>query len=617
MENLKNEDYSKEKIPLEKLTPEYHPELFEEVGVASDKIDIKWVEKIGFWSIVWTQFKKNKVAMFGLYCIVLLVSIAIFAPILSLDKAFYCYIDGVWYFPWARALFDRLFFENGVDIFFNLMMVLSPLYILIFLTIKKIAGKHLSLYFVRILMFYIILHGALFAVVVSKAGPFYYSTSAKYYSTIEQKIGKAPCFRVHNIKQEQFLNKGVVSKEFYTLFKKSKWNLPENASVVASLERSKWLVKEKGKAKYSIEKILKKDGTYVSYYNLLEKQSSSSQFKLTLDSEDALDNGKFPVGLQDKLKGKNTLEKATVITVYKKAEWLIKVKDTPQYRVVKVSQRVNTWTIGERGPEKKEMTEYKLDVYRADNGTFSYLYPFRRFSAKGINKTEETPCPPNKIFWFGTDQEGHDVVALMIYGTRISLTIGVVAVSIYITIGIILGATAGFFGGKVDLWISRFIEIMICFPTFFLILTLAAFIEDTSIFHIMVIIGVTRWTTVSRLVRGEFLRLKNIDYVQAAVSLGFNKTRIIFGHVLPNALGPVLVAATFGVASSILTESSLSFLGLGDPTAPSWGLVLSAGRISSKMWLILIPGLAIFFVVSVFNLVGEGLRDALDPKLRQ
>jgi peptide/nickel transport system permease protein len=204
----------------------------------------------------------------------------------------------------------------------------------------------------------------------------------------------------------------------------------------------------------------------------------------------------------------------------------------------------------------------------------------------------------------------------MIYGTRISLTIGVIAVAIYTSIGVVLGALAGYFGGLVDGVISRFIEVMICFPSFFLILTLAALIEKRSIFHVMIIIGVTSWTGVARLIRAEFLKHKELEYTQAALALGIPKRRIIFRHILPNAIAPVLVSATFGIASAILVESSLSFLGIGDLSVASWGETLNTGRIEGKAWLILAPGLAIFVVVTVFNLVGEGLRDALDPKLR-
>jgi peptide/nickel transport system permease protein len=224
--------------------------------------------------------------------------------------------------------------------------------------------------------------------------------------------------------------------------------------------------------------------------------------------------------------------------------------------------------------------------------------------------------PPSGRHWLGTDAEGRDVFCRMWYGTRISLTIGVVAVFIYVSIGIVLGSLAGYFGGWVDTLISRLIEVMITFPTFFLILTLAALIEHRSIFHVMLIIGLTNWTAVARLVRAEFLRQKNLDYVQAALAMGLQRRRIIFLHVLPNAVAPALVSATFGIASAILIESSLSFLGVGDISVASWGETLNAGRVQQKLWLVLAPGAAIFFVVTVFNLVGEGVRDALDPKLR-
>jgi peptide/nickel transport system permease protein len=243
------------------------------------------------------------------------------------------------------------------------------------------------------------------------------------------------------------------------------------------------------------------------------------------------------------------------------------------------------------------------------------VFPMRHFHYRATDPARSVK-PPSAEHWFGTDKEGRDVFARMLYGTRVSLTIGVVAVSIYVVIGVFLGAVAGYFGGWVDVTVSRLIEVMICFPSFFLILTLAAFVEERSIFHVMVIIGITSWTGVARLVRAEFLKHKELEYAQAALALGVPRGRIIFGHILPNAIAPVLVSATFGVAAAILTESSLAFLGLGDLSAPSWGMTLSAGRSEGALWLILFPGIAIFALVSVLNLVGEGLRDALDPKLR-
>jgi len=165
--------------------------------------------------------------------------------------------------------------------------------------------------------------------------------------------------------------------------------------------------------------------------------------------------------------------------------------------------------------------------------------------------------------------------------------------------------------------VVRFIEIFMSIPSLFVILTLLAFVDQPSIFHIMIVIGLLRWTGVARLVRGEFLRLRNLDFVNAAIALGFPARRIIFQHILPNALGPVLVNATFGVAAAILTESTLSFLGLGDASVPSWGQTLSEGYSTSAWHLILTPGLAIFITVSLLNQLGDGVRNALDPKARK
>ncbi len=224
---------------------------------------------------------------------------------------------------------------------------------------------------------------------------------------------------------------------------------------------------------------------------------------------------------------------------------------------------------------------------------------------------------PGLVHLFGVDDAGRDIFVRLLFGTRVSLSVGVIAVSIYITIGTTLGSLAGYFGGRTDIVIQRLIEIFLCFPRLFLILTLVGFLDQPSIVWMMVIIGLIGWTGSARLVRGEFLRLKNIDFVAAARATGLADGRIIFRHILPNAVGPVLVNATFGVAAAVLIETSLSFLGFGDPTLPSWGRILAFGRATGSTSMMMIAGMAIFVTVSVFNLAGEGIRDALDPKLRK
>lgn len=226
---------------------------------------------------------------------------------------------------------------------------------------------------------------------------------------------------------------------------------------------------------------------------------------------------------------------------------------------------------------------------------------------------------PSKTHPLGTDELGRDILSRMIWASRISLKVGFVAMGIAILIGIILGALAGYYGGRIDNLIMRFVDIMLCFPTFFLILAVIAILEP-SITNIMIVIGITSWPGIVRLLRAEFLSLKEREFVAAARALGASDRRIIFRHILPNALAPVVVAATLGVAGAILTESALSFLGIGvQPPTPSWGNILTSGKayIDLAWWLSLFPGIAILITVLGYTLLGEGLKDALNPRLER
>lgn len=224
--------------------------------------------------------------------------------------------------------------------------------------------------------------------------------------------------------------------------------------------------------------------------------------------------------------------------------------------------------------------------------------------------------PPSSQHLMGTDQLGRDVFTRMLYGARISLLVGFVAVGISTAIGILLGALSGYYGRKVDATIMRFVDVMLCFPSFFLILAVIAFLEP-SIFNIMIVIGLTSWMGVARLVRAEFLRLKEQDFICAAKMQGISDMRIMLRYMLPNAFAPVFVTFTLGVAGAILIESGLSFLGIGvQPPTASWGNILTDGKAAIEVawWLSVFPGMAILITVLGYNLLGEGLRDALDPR---
>jgi len=278
-------------------------------------------------------------------------------------------------------------------------------------------------------------------------------------------------------------------------------------------------------------------------------------------------------------------------------------------------------------PAVTELTPFKWFIKHSELNTLDYslvkydqsmalLMPPVPYSPYEIDLAEKLR-PPNNKHWMGTDDLGRDITSRMIHGAGISLKIGFVAMAIALIIGVLAGAMAGYYGGTIDIVISRLIEIVMCFPFFFLILSVIAFLPP-SIYTIMIVLGITRWTSIARYSRGEFIRLRSMEFTDAARALGVSDRKIIFRHILPNSLAPVLVAATFGVANAILIEAALSFLGFGvQPPMASWGGILALAKqfIEIAWWLATFPGLAIFITVTAYFILGEGLRDASDPRL--
>lgn len=261
-----------------------------------------------------------------------------------------------------------------------------------------------------------------------------------------------------------------------------------------------------------------------------------------------------------------------------------------------------------------EIANLDFDVTKYDESAALVMPPVRYSPV--ATSLDDRLQRPSRQHWLGTDELGRDVLARMLHGAGISLKVGLVATGISLVIGLLLGALAGYYGGIIDILLSRLIEIVTCFPFTFLILAVIAFLPP-SIYYIMIVIGITRWTDLARYARGEFMRLKSREFAEAAKALGASDAKIIVRHLLPNSLAPVLVTATFGIASAILIEAALSFLGLGtQPPTPSWGGILASAREQDfAWWLTTFPGLAIFVTVTAYNLLGEGLRDASDPRV--
>lgn len=252
------------------------------------------------------------------------------------------------------------------------------------------------------------------------------------------------------------------------------------------------------------------------------------------------------------------------------------------------------------------------------------MYAVAIFAPYIAPQSYRTTNPPNRLkglsrdHLMGTDHLGRDIFSRVIWGSRISLSVGFVAAGVAVLLGTVIGAVAGYFGGRIDDILMRFTEIVMSFPTFFLLITIISIVER-SIFNIMLVIGFTSWPGLARMVRGQFLSLREQEFVTAARALGASNSRIIFRHILPNAMAPIIVSATLRIGGAILSESGLSFLGLGVPEPfPSWGSILNTGRTNLRQapWITTFPGIFIFLTVLAFNYVGDGLRDALDPRLK-
>jgi peptide/nickel transport system permease protein len=270
---------------------------------------------------------------------------------------------------------------------------------------------------------------------------------------------------------------------------------------------------------------------------------------------------------------------------------------------------------GWRSPALADFWVEDPDIDRPSLDAIAAFYAPIPFSPNTIDLASRLERPTREHL-LGTDDLGRDVLSRMIHGARVSLTVGLLATLLALVVGSFFGAIAGYYGGVADWIVSRTIEVVLCFPFLFLVLGIVALFKP-SMMTIMIALGLTSWTSEARYVRGEFLRIRELEFAQAARASGARDGRIIFRHLLPNALAPVIVSASFGVAAAILTESALSFLGLGVPLpTASWGSILSSAgeHIDYAWWLVLFPGMAIFTTVAAFNVVGERLREALDPR---
>ncbi|MGE3966274.1 MAG: ABC transporter permease, partial [Planctomycetota bacterium] len=458
------------------------------------------------WDIVVGQFRKHRTAMMGLWVLALLFLLAIFAPVLATSSPFYrspvVQIDPVtgasgaagFDLPWFRDLLDQNVFPSGVDLFFNLLLLASPFFVLVALLLRRYSAR---------------------ARFLACALPFLYGffIVAGPERVVTSEFGRLAFY------PQRWLRYQLPKRSYLEERKPELQRVLAEQRIASTTERLAALRERK-----------------VEVEAALAQAPEDSGVRANLDAE------------------------ARAIDA----------------DLVRVDRQLASWH------QKHEAAQEALKL-----SPYTFVLAPVAFHHDD-NDNERIVEAPSFGGWgnlhpLGTDKNGRDVFARIIYGTRVSLTIGVIAVVIYCTIGTILGALMGFFGGWVDMTLMRLVEIMICFPVFAFVLIVVAVLETKNIFVVMVAIGLVSWTSVARLIRGQFLAERGQEYVLAARAMGVPRWRIVFQHVLPNAIHPMFVAATFGVASAILLESGLAFLGLGDPNVPSWGQLLLQGRQTKKI----------------------------------
>ncbi|MBI3829095.1 MAG: ABC transporter permease [Planctomycetes bacterium] len=526
-------------------------------------------EPLSYWSLVGKQFRRNSMAVVSAWMILVLFLLSTWAPLLCEGRPLVWCKDGQTTYPllrWFCAPTSSIF---TVDYLFNYFASLSLTLPLSWLFVRwRMRGRHAP----RAVRNRRLLQASLVACLVALL-PFIGPGSYERQAT-EAELKANPA--------QKILTE-------YHVFRRWKLDAPEYLKNRERLDAAMGdyaifpLAAQDPLATSS--QILNPPGVYVQFENKCYYQTGPGYL--------AAPNANIPLISMEAV--------------------LEETKEKGAYRIAGQPEGVRVlFSPSKDDPAPGQKVWLYGEVLRTGAGTFDFL----------VAGARPLPTPPLRVrHLLGTDEQGRDVLARLLHGGRISLSVGLVAVALSALLGVIIGGLAGYYRGWVDIAISRLIEIVICFPTFFLILTIIAVMEERNIILVMVVIGATSWTGMARLVRGEFLKLVDQDFVHAARALGCSGRRVMFRHILPNAMGPLLVTLAFAVAGAVFIESSLSYLGFGaPPPTPSWGEMVRQGMshvMEGAWWLMFFPGFMIFLTLCVYNLAGEGLRDAMDPRLRK
>lgn len=553
-----------------------------------------------FWQVVWQQFRKKKIGLIALYVVFLFLIAGIYAPLLASSKPIFVIYNGKWYFPLFRYLFYSGFYTKLLDIFFNLLMLTLPVYLLALMIVKKFR-------FISTLAF-IFIQGAIFCYLAFK--PLEDPAHSSFLNLKKQKeiqiqiadnldLFKTPYpfssksweFELRHMTSYGKLNLLI----HYRLRKMQQARFQQEIQTLSSshpVEKlaTLWQI-QKNHENQQIQSLTTFLTTQKENY-IRQRQ----RLRLLMDfcfffSESHPENSKIP----------------SFCHLY--------FPEKPQKIILKAREDILSYE--EAKAKLRFIEEKKAWLEKESTQLHLMIMPiFSHFhwedSAGGSQFLNQ-----QLKWWEVTRNNRKDLVAALIFGIRISLVVGIFSVGIALLIGIPVGALAGYYAGNLDIAICRLLEIWEAMPTFFMLLLIVAMTQSKSIFLVIAVIGIFGWTGFCRFLRGEFFKQRHLPYVEACRSLGFRDTYIMFSHILPNAIPPLLTLTPFAIMAAISSEAGLSFLGLGDESSCSWGVLMDEGRSAfpAASYLLWPPAILLTILLVAIALVGDALRDALDPKL--
>ncbi|MCE2982320.1 MAG: ABC transporter permease [Parachlamydia sp.] len=560
-----------------------------------------------FWYAVWKQFQKNKLAVAAAGIVFLFCLVGIYAPFLASSKPLIVRFEGQWFFPLFRYLFFPGFYTKSLDLFYNILIFTFPLFLLACFALRKQPNWQ---------------KGALLGCLALQFAAFFYLLTYP-----PQDPAASPELNLNRQKLIQKQLKAEQDNPFLTPPLFHSWE--RELSFMTPYARLNAVLRYQQR-QAQFERLLSYEKSYAEeaeqkgkestempiLWNLdrqREKEEIAAQEELLKEAKEAYPEAKafveaFPRKCQD-------LGDPHTLPIWAQCDFLNQLPDAEKQSYMQARQKVDRYEKALAQLEFLKARRQWLEQQSKQLG-FMVMPLFRPFhweddagGEQALNRTIS--------WWELTRVNRKDMVAALIFGVRVSLSVGFLAITLALLIGIPIGAMAGYYGGKVDIITYRLIEIWESMPTFFMLLMVVAFLQSKSIFLVIGVIGLFGWTGFSRFIRGEFFRQKQLPYVEACRALGYNDRTIMFSHLLPNAIPPLLTLVPFAIMGAITSEAGLSFLGLGEEGSSSWGVLMDEGRSAfpSESYLLWPPALLLTLLLVSIALVGDALRDALDPKL--